>query len=98
MSLLVSESTIKNNPYYNLYINNLYLAVLFKGISFNFKFFDRLSMYFSIFIIFLIPIILKERKLKEVKFLKYFIELLFIIYCFIRIISGQAGVEKYYFF
>lgn len=95
LSCFVSEKTFQRYKYFNLYQNNILITVLLKGLALNYKFFDRISIYFSIYLILILPIIFKELRFKGSIHLRRIVELVFILYCLVRILSGQAGVINY---
>lgn len=98
LSLWFVKKEAKSVPSFYFYQSCLAVVVILKGMALSYKFFDRISAIFSIFLILLLPIILKNLKTKERKYVKISILFFFVIYCFVRIISGQAGVLDYQIF
>jgi len=98
LSYLASKNISGRNTHYNLYFNSLVVSIFLKGIALKFNFIDRVGIYFSIYIILFIPIIFEALKSKEKKVIKCVLIVLFAVYCFVRIRSGQAGVIEYNFF
>lgn len=98
LSYLASKDKVNKINNYNLYLNSLVLSIFFKGIALKFNLIDRVGIYFSIYIILLIPIIFETLKLRDKKMIKYLFIVLFAAYCFVRIKSGQAGVMEYKLF
>ena len=97
-SFLVPVSKYKSNGFFNYLQISSFFATFFKGLSISYQFFDRISLYFSIMMIFLLPVILKNMRFKYSKYSKIaetLIVLLFMIYCFVRIYSGQSAVIDY---
>ncbi|MUK87417.1 hypothetical protein GMD78_03245 [Ornithinibacillus sp. L9] len=80
---------------YNFYLNSMAVVVALKALSLENKFFDRLTLYFTIFIIFLLPLTIKALGIKERKSIEVLIIVFFMIYAFVRIYTGQAGVINY---
>lgn len=98
LSFFVSDKVDFIYKQYNLYKNILLVTVFLKGLALQFHLIDRIGIYFSIFIIFLIPIVFEELRLKYKKLIKFIMMIMFVLYCWIRIYSGQAGVLNYNFF
>lgn len=87
-----------NTLYFKFYLNAVFCVLLLKIGALNNKFFDRPSAFLSIFIIFLLPILVKNIPIKEKGIVSFFIAVMFMIYCYVRIATGQAGVENFEFY
>ena len=73
-------------------IFNLALAFLIKLYAINFKFFDRFSLFPSLTLIILFPLLFKSF---NSRFVKYFLCFVFILYSFVRVFFNQAGVYDF---
>jgi hypothetical protein len=98
LSYLASKNKISKLTNFNLYSNSLVLSIFLKGIALKFNLIDRVGIYFSIYIILLLPMIFESLKFKDKRMIKYVLIVLFAAYCFVRIKSGQAGVMEYKLF
>lgn len=101
LSIVVKEELVRKNSMNNLYINGIYLAFLTQMLASTNIQFIRISMYFYILSIFLIPdiiSIIKEKNIFGIKISKYATIgtiLFFMVWCNYLLYSNVGEVVPY---